>query len=70
MEFLDNGETCNTSLVSKRTVSIVLTTHKPHHTHTTFRKLLLSSSSEHLRNKAVAFETSYVYSVVCVFLRL
>jgi len=48
MEFLDKGATPNTSLVSRRTSSIVLITHITHYIHTTFRNLLPSSSCEHI----------------------
>lgn len=35
MEFLHNGETCNTSHISKMTFSIILKTHTPHYMHRT-----------------------------------
>jgi len=36
MQFLDNGETCNTPQVGKMTFSIILKTHTPHYIHTMF----------------------------------
>jgi len=48
LEFLDNGATCNTSLVNKGTFSTVLKIHTLHFIHSTFRKLLFSSSGEHV----------------------
>jgi len=36
MQFLDNGETCNTSQVSKVTFSITLKTHTSHYIYTMF----------------------------------
>jgi len=36
IEFLDNGETCNTSQVSKMNFSTTLKTHTPHYIHTMF----------------------------------
>jgi len=54
MKFLDNGDTCNTSPVSKRKFSIILQTHTPYYIHANFRQLLLSTSgvenSSSLRN--------------------
>jgi hypothetical protein len=38
VEFLDSAATCNRSLASKRTFSVVLKTHAPQYIHTTFRK--------------------------------
>jgi hypothetical protein len=47
-KFLDNGATCTTSLVSKRTFSIALKTHTLYYIHTTFRNILLFSSGEQI----------------------
>jgi hypothetical protein len=47
-EFLVNGATCKTSLLSKTTFCTVLKHYtRTLHTFTTFRQLLISSSGEH-----------------------
>ena len=38
-EYLDNGATCNTSVVSERTFSVVLKTHTPQYIYMMFRKV-------------------------------
>jgi hypothetical protein len=64
---------CNTSLVSKRSLSIALKTHTTHNVYMTLRELVIYPSGEHIsklctRNvsESAALETSLVCSVLYV----
>jgi len=71
MEFLENGATCNTSLINKRTSFIVSKTHTgPHYIHKRRAESYFLPQVEGLKKKQEpSNNVQRVYSVECVFLR-